>query len=225
MFGLSKLMRSDFNQPLNLGQDRMVTINELADMIASIAGITIRKVHVPGPQGVRGRNSDNSRLRQVLGWEPAIRWRRTGRAPTPGLSSRRAWLPACRSPRLSPVVPVVEKSVCQIFAPQSRQCSIAARSALHGHPAREHGGLKTGNPCPGLDDPVPVATVPGLSKILLADRGRPSDALQNTRALPHHCNRFHLSTRPGGTPPPSSTHPKLLVGTIARGATRAIGLG
>ena len=65
-------MRSDFNQPLNLGQDRMVTINELADMIASIAGFTVRKVHVPGPQGVRGRNSDNSRLRQVLGWEPAI---------------------------------------------------------------------------------------------------------------------------------------------------------
>jgi len=72
VLGLYKLMRSDFRQPLNLGQDRMVTINELADMIASIAGITIRKVHVPGPQGVRGRNSDNSRLRQVLGWEPAI---------------------------------------------------------------------------------------------------------------------------------------------------------
>jgi len=50
----------------------MITINQLADMVAAIAGLTIRKVHVPGPQGVRGRNSDNSRLRQVLGWEPAI---------------------------------------------------------------------------------------------------------------------------------------------------------
>jgi nucleoside-diphosphate-sugar epimerase len=72
VLGLYKLMRSDFREPLNLGQDRMVTINQLADMIAAIAGISIRKRHVSGPQGVRGRNSDNSRLRQVLGWEPGI---------------------------------------------------------------------------------------------------------------------------------------------------------
>ena len=70
--GLRRLMASDHVQPLNLGQDRMVTINELADIIARIAGIEIRKVHVEGPQGVRGRNSDNARLRQVLNWEPAI---------------------------------------------------------------------------------------------------------------------------------------------------------
>jgi len=56
----------------NLGQDRLVSINQLADMIAEIAGIRIIKKHVPGPQGVRGRNSDNTRLRQVLGWEPEI---------------------------------------------------------------------------------------------------------------------------------------------------------
>ena len=72
VLGLYKLMRSDFAEPLNLGQDRMVTINELADMIASIAGARVHKIHVPGPQGVRGRNSDNSRLRRVLGWEPEI---------------------------------------------------------------------------------------------------------------------------------------------------------
>jgi nucleoside-diphosphate-sugar epimerase len=65
-------MRSDYHEPLNLGQDRMVTINQLADIIAEIAGIEIVKKHVPGPQGVRGRNSDNTRLRQVLGWEPEI---------------------------------------------------------------------------------------------------------------------------------------------------------
>ncbi len=70
--GIYKLMRSDYAEPLNLGQDRMVTINELADMIAQLAGIEIVKVHVPGPQGVRGRNSDNTRLRQVLNWEPEI---------------------------------------------------------------------------------------------------------------------------------------------------------
>jgi nucleoside-diphosphate-sugar epimerase len=65
-------MRSDYSEPLNLGQDRLVTINELADMIAEIAGIRIVTTHIAGPQGVRGRNSDNTRLRQVLGWEPRI---------------------------------------------------------------------------------------------------------------------------------------------------------
>ncbi|HMD50824.1 MAG TPA: NAD-dependent epimerase/dehydratase family protein, partial [Bryobacteraceae bacterium] len=70
--GLSRLMASDFAEPLNLGQDRMVTINELADIIASIAGITVRKKHIPGPMGVRGRNSDNTLLRKVLGWAPEI---------------------------------------------------------------------------------------------------------------------------------------------------------
>ena len=68
--GIHRLMRSDYNEPLNLGQDRMVTINELADIVANAAGISITKKHVDGPQGVRGRNSDNTRLRKVLGWEP-----------------------------------------------------------------------------------------------------------------------------------------------------------
>jgi nucleoside-diphosphate-sugar epimerase len=72
LVGLHKLMRSDYHQPLNLGQDRMVTINQLVEMIAEIAGIQITKKHIPGPQGVRGRNSDNTRLKQVLNWEPEI---------------------------------------------------------------------------------------------------------------------------------------------------------
>lgn len=70
--GIHKLMMSDYHEPLNLGQDRMVTINQLADMVAEIAGVKIVKRHIPGPQGVRGRNSDNTLLRQVLGWEPEI---------------------------------------------------------------------------------------------------------------------------------------------------------
>ena len=70
--GLCKLMRSDYAEPLNLGQDRLISINQLADLVAEIAGIKIVKRHVEGPQGVRGRNSDNTRLRQVLGWEPGI---------------------------------------------------------------------------------------------------------------------------------------------------------
>ncbi len=70
--GIYRLMQSGYPEPLNLGRDRMVTINELARIIIDISGkrdISLR--HVEGPQGVRGRNSDNSRLREVLGWEPA----------------------------------------------------------------------------------------------------------------------------------------------------------
>lgn len=70
--GIYRLMQSDFAEPLNLGQDRMLSINELADIIAGIAGIAITKKHIDGPQGVRGRNSDNSLLREVLGWEPEV---------------------------------------------------------------------------------------------------------------------------------------------------------
>jgi len=71
--GILRLMRSDHREALNLGTDRMVTINELAELVIGISGktdLTLR--HIEGPQGVRGRNSDNTRLREVLGWEPAI---------------------------------------------------------------------------------------------------------------------------------------------------------
>jgi nucleoside-diphosphate-sugar epimerase len=85
--GLRRLMASDYAQPLNLGQDRMVTVNELADIIANIAGIEIHKVHVDGPQGVRGRNSDNTRLREVLGWEPRV-------SLEEGLAATYAWIEA-----------------------------------------------------------------------------------------------------------------------------------
>jgi nucleoside-diphosphate-sugar epimerase len=72
VMGLHVLMQSGYRQPVNLGQDRMISINELADLIAGIAGVSIVKKHVPGPQGVRGRNSDNTRLREVLQWEPEV---------------------------------------------------------------------------------------------------------------------------------------------------------
>jgi len=70
--GLHRLMRSAYAKPLNVGQDRLISVNDLADLVASIAGVRIQKRHVEGPQGVRGRNSDNARLREVLGWEPRI---------------------------------------------------------------------------------------------------------------------------------------------------------
>jgi len=71
--GIYRLMRSDHRQPINLGQDRMISIDELVDMVAAIAGKEITKTYdCSKPQGVRGRNSDNTRLRQVLNWEPRV---------------------------------------------------------------------------------------------------------------------------------------------------------
>jgi GDP-D-mannose 3',5'-epimerase len=70
--GLHRLMRSEYHEPLNLGQDRLISIDELADLIAASAGVALHKRHIAGPQGVRGRNSDNTRLRALLNWEPRI---------------------------------------------------------------------------------------------------------------------------------------------------------
>jgi nucleoside-diphosphate-sugar epimerase len=70
--GIYRLMRSDHRFPLNLGSDEMVSINQLAHMIAKIAGIEITIKHIEGPMGVRGRNSDNNRLRETLKWEPQL---------------------------------------------------------------------------------------------------------------------------------------------------------
>ncbi len=68
--GMYKVMRSDCFEPLSLSQDRMVSINELADKITRIAGVRVNKMHVQGPQGVRGRNSVSTRLKEVLRWAP-----------------------------------------------------------------------------------------------------------------------------------------------------------
>lgn len=71
--GIHRLMRSDYREPLNLGQDRMISINQLVRIVSGIAGKDIGKRYdLSKPQGVRGRNSDNSRLRQVLEWEPSV---------------------------------------------------------------------------------------------------------------------------------------------------------
>jgi hypothetical protein len=71
--GLYRIMRSNYPHPLNLGTSELVTIDHLADLVAEIAGKRIAKRYdLSKPQGVRGRNSDNTKLRQVLGWEPQI---------------------------------------------------------------------------------------------------------------------------------------------------------
>ena len=67
-------MASDHREPLNLGTEELVSVDELVDLVCAIAGKRLAKRHdLSQPQGVRGRNSDNSRLRAVLGWEPKTR--------------------------------------------------------------------------------------------------------------------------------------------------------
>ena len=83
--GTTRLLRSAFEGPFNVGSDEMVTINQLLAMVADIAGKTIHVNHVPGPLGVRGRNSDNRLIRDTLGWAPS----QTLRA---GLETTYAWI-------------------------------------------------------------------------------------------------------------------------------------
>lgn len=69
--GVRRLMDSDFVGPVNIGSEEMVTINELAGIVMSIAGKKLSIRHIDGPLGVRGRNSDNFLIQQKLGWAPS----------------------------------------------------------------------------------------------------------------------------------------------------------
>jgi nucleoside-diphosphate-sugar epimerase len=68
--GLYRLMQSDYAEPLNIGSDRLIGMNDLARVVMNIAGVNLDIHHIDGPQGVRGRLSDNTLIKQVLGWEP-----------------------------------------------------------------------------------------------------------------------------------------------------------
>ena len=70
--GILRLMRSDWEGPVNIGSEEMVSINQLAQMIMDIAGKHLKIKHVDGPLGVRGRNSDNRLIRKILDWEPSM---------------------------------------------------------------------------------------------------------------------------------------------------------
>ena len=73
MEGIYRLMQSEFHAPINLGQDRLVTVNELVDIVARVARKKISKRHdLTKPQGVRGRNADITLMEKVLGWEPYV---------------------------------------------------------------------------------------------------------------------------------------------------------
>ncbi len=83
--GVLRLTRSDWTGPVNIGSDEMVTINTLARIVSEIAGKTITIKHIPGPLGVRGRNSDNRLIRERLGWGPSKSLRE-------GLAKTFAWI-------------------------------------------------------------------------------------------------------------------------------------
>jgi GDP-D-mannose 3',5'-epimerase len=83
--GVRRLMDSDFSGPVNIGSEEMVTINQLAGMIMEIADKRLSIRHIPGPLGVRGRNSDNRLIQEKLGWRPS-------RPLTEGLEKTYAWI-------------------------------------------------------------------------------------------------------------------------------------
>jgi nucleoside-diphosphate-sugar epimerase len=83
--GTTRLLRSGHSGPFNIGSEEMVTINQLVDMVADIAGKQIGKRHIAGPTGVRGRNSDNRLIREKLNWEPHQKLRE-------GLEKTYAWI-------------------------------------------------------------------------------------------------------------------------------------
>jgi GDP-D-mannose 3', 5'-epimerase len=82
-----RLMRSDFAGPVNIGSEEMVSINHFADMIMAIADKKLSVNHIPGPTGVRGRNSDNHLIREKLGWAPSL-------PLNEGLQKTYAWIEA-----------------------------------------------------------------------------------------------------------------------------------
>lgn len=70
--GILRLTKSDFTQPLNLGSDEMVSMNQMMDLAQSFEGKSLPIKHIPGPEGVRGRNSNNDLIKEKLGWAPSI---------------------------------------------------------------------------------------------------------------------------------------------------------
>jgi len=85
--GILRLMVSDYKKPLNIGSDEQVSMNHMADMVMEIGGKTLPIKHIPGPEGVRGRNSDNTLIKQVLGWAPTVSLRE-------GLGYTHKWITA-----------------------------------------------------------------------------------------------------------------------------------
>lgn len=86
VYGIQTIMKSDIREPINLGSAEMVTINQLVDIVEEIAGVRLRRrYNLNAPKGVRGRSSDNTRIKELLGWEPSISLRQ-------GMEKTYAWI-------------------------------------------------------------------------------------------------------------------------------------
>ncbi|MCS6954693.1 MAG: NAD-dependent epimerase/dehydratase family protein, partial [Bryobacterales bacterium] len=86
IFGTLLLMNSSVREPLNIGSSELVSINRLVDVVEDIAGVRLRRRYdLDAPKGVRGRNSDNTKIKALLGWEPSVRLR-------DGLEVTYAWI-------------------------------------------------------------------------------------------------------------------------------------
>jgi len=70
--GILRITKSDFREPLNLGSTEMVSMNDMMEMVKSIESKDLPIKHIPGPEGVRGRNSDNKLILEKIGWEPTV---------------------------------------------------------------------------------------------------------------------------------------------------------
>ena len=70
--GILRLTKSDFAEPLNLGSDEMVSMNQMMELAMSFEGKKLPIKHIPGPEGVRGRNSNNDLIKEKLGWAPSV---------------------------------------------------------------------------------------------------------------------------------------------------------
>jgi nucleoside-diphosphate-sugar epimerase len=84
--GVEAIFESEIREPINLGSNELVTINQLVDIVEEIADVKLkRNYNLNAPKGVNGRNSDNTKIRQYLGWEPSIRLK-------DGMSKTYAWI-------------------------------------------------------------------------------------------------------------------------------------
>lgn len=109
--GTLRLMRSDFTGPVNIGSEEMIAIADFAKMIIEISGKRLSIRNVPGPEGVRGRNSDNALIRQKLGWAPQMPLRE-------GIERTYAWIADC-------VAKEGARSDAKSFAAEARAAAVA----------------------------------------------------------------------------------------------------
>jgi nucleoside-diphosphate-sugar epimerase len=108
--GTQTILHSDITEPINLGSDELVTIDGLVDIVEDIAGIRLKRTYdLSAPKGVNGRNSDNTRIKELLGWAPGITLRT-------GLEKTYAWIYDQQVGRRAPVRPDVPLSYAPLSA-------------------------------------------------------------------------------------------------------------